>query len=83
MDHLISASRPNQDIVNKKKKRKEKKKRTCHIVYFVIPVNHCVKIKENEKTDKYFDLARELSKLWYMNEDDGDTNCNWRSWNGL
>ena len=26
--------------------------------------NHSVKIKENEKIDKYLDLAREQKKLW-------------------
>ena len=25
---------------------------------------HSVKLKEREKIDKYFDLARELKKLW-------------------
>ena len=31
---------------------------------FAVPVNHREKLKENEKRDKYFDLARELKKLW-------------------
>ena len=30
------------------------------------PADHRVKIKENEKRDKYLDLARELEKLWNM-----------------
>ena len=42
------------------------KKRTGQIVNSAIPVNHKVKIKQNEKRDKYFDLARELKKLWNM-----------------
>ena len=32
----------------------------------VVPANHQVKIKEKEKSDNYFDLARELKKLWNM-----------------
>ena len=28
--------------------------------------NHRLKIKENEKRDKYLDLTRELKKLWNM-----------------
>ena len=40
---------------------------------FVIPVDHRVKLKENEKKDKYLDLARELKKKEH--ESDGDTNC--------
>ena len=33
---------------------------------FAILVDHRVKIKENEKGNKYLDLARELKKLWNM-----------------
>ena len=33
---------------------------------FAIPANHRVKMKENEKRDKYLDLTRELKKLWKM-----------------
>ena len=32
---------------------------------FVVP-DHRVKLKENEKRDKYQDIARELKKLWNM-----------------
>ena len=60
-DHLISARRPNSKIINYKKKR------TCKIVNFVIPADHRLKLKENEKKDKYLDLARDLKKkLWTM-----------------
>ena len=37
-----------------------KNKRTCHQEDVAIPVNHRVKIKENEKIDNYLDLARGL-----------------------
>ena len=33
---------------------------------FAIPADHSVKSKENEKKDKYLDLAWELKKLWNM-----------------
>ena len=33
---------------------------------FAIPTDHRVKLKENEKKDKYLDLIRELKKLWKM-----------------
>ena len=47
---------------------------------FAIPTYHRVKIKENEKSDNYLDLARELKK---SKEHKGvvDTNCNWCTWN--
>ena len=60
-DHLIPARRPDLIIINKKKK-----KRTCKIVDFAVPADHRIKQKENEKKDEYFDLARELKKLWNM-----------------
>ena len=59
MEHLISASRPDLIIINKKK-------RTCKIVDFAVPADHRIKLKECEKKDKYLDLARELKKLWNM-----------------
>ena len=31
---------------------------------FAIPADHRVNLKESEKKTKYFDLARELKKLW-------------------
>ena len=40
--------------------------RTCEIVDFAVPDDHRVKLKENEKKNKYPDLACELKKLWNM-----------------
>ena len=31
-----------------------------------VPPDHRVKIKENEKRDKYLDLVEELRKMWNM-----------------
>ena len=45
-----------------------KKKRTNKIVDFVVLTDHRVKLKENEKKDKYLDIVRELKKLWNMKE---------------
>ena len=59
-DHLISARKPDLIIINKKK-------RTCKIVDFAVLTDHRIKLKENEKKDKYLDLARELKKLRNMN----------------
>ena len=64
-DHLISARRPDLIKINKKKKKK-KKERIRKIVYFAVPADHRIKLKESEKKDKYSDLARELKKLWNM-----------------
>ena len=58
-DHLISARRPDFIIINKKK-------RNWKIFDFAVPANNKIKLKECEKKDKYFDLARELKKLWNM-----------------
>ena len=58
-DHLIPARRPDLIIINKNKK-------ICKIVDFVVPADHRIILKENEKKDKYLDLARELKKLWNM-----------------
>ena len=32
----------------------------------VVPADHRVKLKENEKKDKYVDIGWELKKLWNM-----------------
>ena len=44
----------------------QQKNRTCKIVGFAVPAGHRIKLKESEKKDKYFDLARELKKLWNL-----------------
>ena len=59
MDHLIPARRPDLIIINNKK-------RTCKIVDFAVPADYRINLKECEKKDKYFDLARELKKLWNL-----------------
>ena len=33
---------------------------------FPVLADHRIKLKENEKKDKYLDLARELKKIWNM-----------------
>ena len=38
-----------------------------------------VKLKENEKKEKYLDLTSELKK-YVEHESDGDTNFNWCVW---
>ena len=55
-DHQIPARRPDLIIINKNK-------RTCKIVGFAVPADNRIKMKECEKKDKYFYLARELKKL--------------------
>ena len=64
-DHVILARRPDLEIIREKMT-------TYRIVDFAVPTEHRVKIKENEKRNKYLDLARELKKLC-----DGGTNCKW------
>ena len=39
-------------------------KKTYKIVDFAVLADHRVKLKKNEKKNKYLDLARELKKLW-------------------
>ena len=38
----------------------------CHIVDLFVPADYSVKIKESEKRDKCFNIARDLRKLWNM-----------------
>ena len=54
----INSRRPDSIIINN-----NKKKRTYKIVYFAVPADHRIKLKECEKKDNYIDLARELKKL--------------------
>ena len=55
VDHIISARRPDQIMINKKK-------RTCKIVDSAVLADYRIKLKEYEKKDKYLDIARELKK---------------------
>ena len=45
---------------------------------FAVPADHRLKIKQREKSDKYF--ARELKRTM-EHESDGDTACGWDTWN--
>ena len=56
-DHLISARRPGQIIINQKKEEK----REFAKLSFLLSCR--IKLKECEKKDKYLDLARERKKL--------------------
>ena len=54
---------------------------------FAVPEDQRLKLKESKKEDKYLELAREGKTKQKQNktaayEVDGDTNCNWCSWNG-
>ena len=46
--------------------KKKKKRRTCRIVDFAVLADRKVKLNENEKKDKYIDLARERKKQLNM-----------------
>ena len=54
--HLIQARKPDLEIINKKE-------RICRIEDFAVPADHRVKIKENEKRNKYLDLAERKKKV--------------------
>ena len=71
-DHQIPGRISDQVLINKNQK-------TYHLMNFAVPADHGVKIKENEKRDKY--LARELKKIM-EHKGDGDTYYNWCVWNG-
>ena len=58
-DHLISARRPGLIIIYKKKENLQ----NCRLCSLGWPQNI---LKKCEKKDMYFDLARELKKLWNM-----------------
>ena len=90
-DHLIQAKRPDQVVPKNKNKniqtkqnkttshpsKNNKNQRLCHLVNFA--VYHWVKIKENEKIDKYLDFTREAVEY----EGYDDTNCTLRAQNGF
>ena len=41
-------------------------------MYFAVPADHRVKIKESEKKDKYLNIAREIKKKSVEMVDDSD-----------
>ena len=56
-DHEIEARRPDLLIIDKSEKN-------CQIIDVAIPENGRVRTKEDEKVEKYQDLAREAGKMW-------------------
>ena len=59
-DLLIPARRPDLIITNKKSREFEK------LSTLLYPAGYRINLKECKKKDKYFDLAREMKKLWNM-----------------
>ena len=58
-DHVIEHRRPNVVVLDKHEKM-------CHLIDIAVPGDSRVDAKENEKVQKYQDLARELCKLWQV-----------------
>ena len=54
-DRKLSYYRPDIVVI-------DREENTWYIADFVIPVDHCVKEKEEEKIDKYMDLAAEVGR---------------------
>ena len=54
-DRKLSYYRPDIVVI-------DREENTWYIVDFVIPMDHCVKEKEEEKIDKYMDLAAEVGR---------------------
>ena len=52
-DHLTLARQPDLIIINKKK-------RMCKIMGFAISADYKVKLKDSEKKDKYFNIAKDF-----------------------
>ena len=46
----------------------------------IIKIKEPLKVKGYEKRDNYLELDRELKKA-LEHEGDGDTSCNWCTWN--
>ena len=47
---------------------------------FAVPTDHWSKLKESEQRDKCIDLVEE-KKTTMEYDSDGDTSCNWSTWN--
>ena len=58
-DHVIEHRRPDVVVLDKHEKM-------CHLIDIAVPGDSRVEAKENEKVQKYQDLARELRKLWQV-----------------
>ena len=44
---------------------------------FAVPADHCVKLNESKKVDKYFDLTWELKRKGVEHEGVSDISCSW------
>ena len=73
----------NNQTKNKNKKtpqqqtNKQTKQVNLLLMDLAVPADHRVKIKENEKRDKYLDFNREIKTV----EHESNVNTDWRAWN--
>ena len=58
----------------------KKREKSCQIIDVAIPDDSRVRVKEDEKVEKYQDLAREVGRMW-GGEGKGCTNGDWSSGN--
>ena len=56
-DHVIEARIPDLVLV-------DKRERSCEMIDFAVPGDSRIEEKEEDKTEKYQDLGRELQKIW-------------------
>ena len=77
--NLGQKTRPYNNQQQQQQQQQQQKKRIRKIVYFAVPADLRIKLKECEKKDKYLDLARELKKTM-EHEGDNYTNCEWCFW---
>ena len=58
-DHQISATRPDLVVISKQEQ-------ACRVIDIAVPEDTVAKAKEEEKLEKYQDLAREIQKMWIV-----------------
>ena len=62
--------------------KKNNNKRTYSIMDFAIPADHPVKIKKKKRKKRQLLRPCQRTEKAVEHETDGDTNCNWCTWNG-
>ena len=83
-DHHIPVGRSDLVIINKKKKKRKKKERKKEIL---MSCGFCrlsgPQIENQRKRKERRELGHcQRTKKAVEHKGDGDTNCNWRAWNG-
>ena len=75
-DKKLNHNRPDITLVQKNTQK-------WTLIDIAVPADQNIINTEEEKVDRYQDLAFEIKRIHRASKSDSDTNCHWQTWNNI